>query len=296
MENKEKDRWDKANIILGPVGGALTALAIGLLGFLGSRYLAGWQDAEMNVRLYSELMSKREETESALRKEMFQSILQSFLKPESAHLETEVLKLELLAYNFHESINLKPLFIHLRKEIIASKDAAKKDYLDRLNRVARDVMRRQLLVVEGSGAKLDLAVDFKQLRRNPASIFREQSLSVGGIERRFRILVQDADPKKEELKVVLEVRTPNHPDEEAAYKVMAFHVGSFDFPMIDNTRLSHDQRYAVVLNQFNESTADITLVYFPGSHASLKEKPYYEEVVQSLLKTRPDHLHEDKIR
>jgi hypothetical protein len=55
--------------------------------------------------------------------------------------------------------------------------------------------------------------------------------------------------------------------------------------MIDNTRLSHDQRCSVVLNAFEGELADITLAYFPGSYASLKEKPYYQEVVQNLMRT-----------
>jgi len=52
--------------------------------------------------------------------------------------------------------------------------------------------------------------------------------------------------------------------------------------MIDNTRLSSDQRAAVVLNQMNEAGADITLVFFPGSYASLREKVSYDEVVEKL--------------
>ena len=52
--------------------------------------------------------------------------------------------------------------------------------------------------------------------------------------------------------------------------------------MIDNTRLSKDQRAAVVVNQLNEAGADLTLVYFPGSYASLKEKVSYDEVVEKL--------------
>ena len=55
--------------------------------------------------------------------------------------------------------------------------------------------------------------------------------------------------------------------------------------MIDNTRLGHDQRCTVVLNAFEDNSADITLAYFPGSYASLKEKPYYEEVVQNLMRS-----------
>jgi hypothetical protein len=53
--------------------------------------------------------------------------------------------------------------------------------------------------------------------------------------------------------------------------------------MIDNSRLLDSQRCAVVLNAFSEQSADITLVLFPGAYASLKEKPYYNEVIESVL-------------
>jgi hypothetical protein len=56
--------------------------------------------------------------------------------------------------------------------------------------------------------------------------------------------------------------------------------------MIDNTRLSNDQRAAVVITQAGESSAEITMVYFPGSYASLKEKVSYDEVVEQLVGTQ----------
>jgi hypothetical protein len=40
----------------------------------------------------------------------------------------------------------------------------------------------------------------------------------------------------------------------------------------------------VVLNSISDQSADITLVLFPGAYASLKEKPYYNEVIESVLK------------
>ncbi len=83
-----------------------------------------------------------------------------------------------------------------------------------------------------------------------------------------------------ELKVRLEIRTLNNPDNRMEAK---FWVGFFDFPMIDNTRLSEDQRCAVVLKKFEELNAELSVLCFPGTHASLREKPYYQEVVNKLL-------------
>ena len=56
----------------------------------------------------------------------------------------------------------------------------------------------------------------------------------------------------------------------------------YDFPMIDNTRLTGGDRCAIVLNGFSDYSADITVVLFPGAYASLKEKPYYSEVLESV--------------
>src|SRR5574341_352252 len=84
----------------------------------------------------------------------------------------------------------------------------------------------------------------------------------------------EADPKTKNIKVRLEVRrlNPKAP-EDVETNEAEFGVGFFDFPMIDNTRLSHDQRCAIVLSDFTELSANISLLEFPGSHASLKEKP-----------------------
>ncbi len=119
---KPRDFWEKLGLVLHSSGGLLTAVTVALIGFIGSNYLKDrelretqarekTQIAETNTRVWVELMSKREEAESALRKDMFVSIIQSFLRPGSASLDERVLNLELLSYNFHESLTLKPLFV-----------------------------------------------------------------------------------------------------------------------------------------------------------------------------------------
>jgi hypothetical protein len=65
-----------------------------------------------------------------------------------------------------------------------------------------------------------------------------------------------------------------------------FLVGLFDFPMIDNTRLSGSERSAVSLTALNSNVVSVTLAYFPASRASLKDKPYYDEVIRDLVRDR----------
>ena len=129
MQNQRRDGWDKADIILKPVGGLLTALAVAGLGFFGSRALDRRQAEDSKVRLYTELMSQREASETAFRKEMFGSIFGKFLTPTPTGYEQELLNLELLSYNFNEDLYLYPLFNQLYAKINGSQGPRAKDYL-----------------------------------------------------------------------------------------------------------------------------------------------------------------------
>jgi hypothetical protein len=296
-DTNNKDRWEKLGTLLQSGGGLLTAVTVAILGFIGSNYLKDRESAdtasrermqanEANVRIYTELMSKREESESVLRKGMFDSMIQSFMKSGSGSMDERVLNLELLSYNFHESINLKPLFIFLDKQIRASKEKARGEYLDRVHKVATEITRKQMIVLEGAGRKFDRHIDLDSLAASPGGIpLDEDTLTLETITRHFSLFVQKADRDTRELKVRLEIRTPTDTVGNFELNTVEFWVGFFDFPMIDNTRLANDQRCSVVLNAFEDDSADITLVYFPGSYASLKEKPYYQEVVQKLMRT-----------
>ena len=107
-------------------------------------------------------------------------------------------------------------------------------------------------------------------------------LSLDGDTTTFSIDVLAVDRENRELRIGLTIETPD-PEQGRRTKVATFGVSYFDFPMIDNTRLLGGQRCSVVLNSFSEQSADITLVLFPGAYASLKEKPYYNEVIESVL-------------
>jgi len=287
MEMPAKDRWDKAAIVLHPIGGLLTALAVAGLGFFGSQFLDRRQSEETRARFYSELINKREEADSALRKDMFMSIIQSFLGPGSTSIEERTVKLELLAYNFHESLNLKPLFTQLDVEIARSASPGKREQRDRIEKVAMEVTRKEMVVLEGVGRSVERTVDFDDLAGAPGGVALEPaSLALGGIDRHLAIIVKKVDVERKEMQVRLEVRTAKGQSGDFETSEAEFWVGLFDFPMIDHTRLSHDQRCAVVVKNFARSSARLALVVFPGSYASLKEKPYIQEMIQELLGAR----------
>ena len=283
---RKRDLWDKIGVVLQSSGGLLTAVTVAAIGLVGSSYLKDRELSDTNTRIYLELTSKREESESALRKDMFVSIIESFLRPGAATLDERVLNLELLSYNFHESLNLKPLFVYLERQINSSKDPNKKDYQDRLYKVATEISRKQMLVLEGAGQKADRVIDFENFKQNPGGFpIEPATMTLNGITRQFSLYVLSADLKNHQVNVRMQIQSPKDGEGNVETGAVEFAVGYFDFPMIDNTRLPHDQRAAVVLNAIEESSADVTLAYFPGSYASLKDKASLEEIIQNLMRT-----------
>jgi hypothetical protein len=287
--------WHRIENALKALGGVFTAAAVALVGILGAHFYDRQQARETSTRLFAELMTKREEADSSLRTEMFKSVINTFVQPKSTGLEEKVLNLELLAYNFHESLDLGPLFKHVQKEIIRAHKES--DYLDRLEKVTQQVTSKQVSTLEEGGGKLEGSLDLDKLRPEGIDVIDGTLVSHSlensgaeppGRERHFTLSILYADTTKKELKVKLHVRTLPRPetDDQVSDQYSMFWVGFFDFPMIDNLRLSDGQRCAVVLRKWDAPNVEIALVYFPGSRASLKEKPYYDELIRDLLQSQ----------
>ena len=299
-KKKKRDLWDKIEIIMHPIGGLITALTIALVSYYGSDYLNNKQNNDSKIRLYTELMSSREQSESALRKDMFTSILSTILK-DSQSLDENILQLELLAYNFHESLNLMPLFVYMDRQIASENNhRLKAEYRKRLYKMAGDVISKQISSLEGAATRETMFITFPvdSVRYKPglsqevtmdwkeSKVFND-TVKVGNTVNMYKRIVflkalaYNVDEKT--VKVRLDIETSVN-DKFVNMVTQEFTIDYFQFPMIDNTRLSNDMRCAVVMRDFAyPNFIEVDILYFPGSHSSLKERPYYDEVVKKLL-------------
>jgi len=299
-EVASKDKWDKLDILMKPIGGLITALTIALVSYFGSVYLNNKQNNESKNRLYTELMSSREQSESALRKDMFNLILITILK-NSGTLDENILQLELLAYNFHESLNLMPLFDYLNRKIALEENLEfRRAYRKRLYKVAKNVSSKQISGLEG----VVLKKDFNYIFKSDLSISMQDQSPELPLDTTFSTVFCDSvktvkkydlynrqvwlkitgcniDEKTVNMRLNIQTIVNNHPLPMANRE---FSIDYFQFPMIDNTRLSNDMRCAVVMTDFDfPRSINFTILYFPGSHSSLNEKPYYDDVMKKLL-------------
>jgi hypothetical protein len=284
---KPKDGWDKFGVLLQPVGGLLTAMAVAFLGVTGSRALEERQSRDSNSRLYSELMSQREVAESTLRKDVLGAILQEYLQASPTDLDAKVLQLELLSNNFHDSLDLRPLFLDLQRKLLKTEYAApeeREELLGRIENLAREVTSKQLFTLQGRGARFGGPVDLTELDASGNGSLpltaEPQTLTIGAQKCDIAVLVRSVNRETRNLRVRMEASACTGTDAQALNTT--FDVGFFDFPIIDNTRLVNGWRCAVALTNWVEDFAELTTICFPGEYASLKDRPYYEEVIQKL--------------
>ena len=291
----EKDIWDKAEIVLHPLGGLITAITIAMVSYYASDYINRNQENEAKTRLYTELMSRREESESALRKDMFTSIIGTILQ-NSNTIDEKILQLELLAYNFHESLNLTPLFTYLnrRNNSETTDKALHTKFKNRIYDMSKEVTTKQLASLEGVATVEKFVYFYDSLAFSSndtfSCMFIDSFLSEDKllrIKHFVHLSIQAKDTVNSTVTVDLKVGT-RIPEKEDKVLNPVFVVDFFEFPMIDNTRLINDKRVAVVLRDFDSKNQfiELDLIFFPGSHSSLKERPYYDDIVAKLLPSR----------
>jgi hypothetical protein len=291
-EESAPRRWARLSGLMRDLA---TPLTVAIVGVLASLYVNNNQSRDANQRAFAELVSQRESADTNLRIEMFKTVLEGFLRQGPGGVADQILKLEILAYNFNESLDLGPLFqdVFRRLSDLPPEDPNRV----RLTQVASDVVFKQVeaLTFELGVAKDAPVIDFEELAKNPSGISNlindvlqlryKGEKATTHPARRFTLSVLGRDEKLQELTVRLVVSPPNNPDGAPEVDVR-FSVGYFDFPAINNTRLSNGERCAVVVRNMDAYSAKISLVYFPANRAGLKDRMYVEEIVDQMGQIR----------
>jgi hypothetical protein len=295
-----------------------------VVGYWFNSTLTERQQTESNIRLYAEMMGRREEADSNLRKDMFNSILATFMaRDPAARLSSEetirrqILSLELLAYNFHESLDIAPLFKDVERRIALEERDANAELRGRLQSVALQVIEHQLTalsdvgMVERGDALPQKIRDFQAHIMFGTRAIADPEVKPGEGASRLCLSMEAADGLRHYRQFKLELIGLNETAREVQVHLYVsqlltaeqcrqtsldvesnkevdtnFIVGLFDFPLIDNTRLSGGERTSVSLTALNPNVLSVALAYFPASRASLKDKPYYDEVMRELRRRR----------
>lgn len=318
-EKPKRDLWDYAEILSRPIAVVLSGFIIAGIGYFGQRTLTVLAEQEQDSRFVTELMARREESESALRKDMFSAVLKEFFVADSRdNISQQLLKLELLSENFGEALSLRPLFLDLQRNIQDGTSRADQAALRRLQHMARRVSDSQLSSLSIAGRSFSIRAprsvwgasegtptpEAPQARYKWPTRKAEEdhelnpdvdiddlirvlgTLTVGDVSRSYTVTLSNINPMSRTVHVELIIDTLPSPPAiiEGIRTERQFDLNFFNFPMIDNTRLQGpvDQRFALVLTQFDDEGIEVEGICFPGIYASQRAKPFLDQISDEL--------------
>ncbi len=238
-------------------------------------------------RLYIELLNKREEADTQVRRGLFDRLLGSYLDPGSDNVDERLVALEMLTLNFHDSLNLSPLFWDLDRLMQARPDADRRRLRAELDRIAREVKQRQAAVLEVDGFRQAWYVDFSYLYdgASPPSVetdapYRGDDPARAGTRRQFTIQVLRHEPDSRRLFVLVQSRAL--PD--GALQYFSFWLDPYDLPLLNYSRLSADERFAVFVEDYRADLnyANLWMLYFPSTRSGAKDRPYIDDLIARL--------------
>jgi len=309
---------------------ALATLVIGIATLYINHSISERAEREQSSRLYTELISRREQASSAVRKDMFATILSGFLGSGatgdtlagSKRLDRDLMKLELLALNFGETLSLGPLFSMMDRRIRTDASYAsnlervdRRDFQQRLESLARRVADAQRGSLERQSKEFTIKIPSARIGESGSYEWPEtpeQEIlacqTLGRAQRNFIFTFDNPNAEARTIRVALVIRTLALSREAPAACVEAlseacygelpdrcvpfqkrsgttdkFTLNTFNLPLIDNSLLSNNQRFAMVMRKFStDSETEVLGILFPGTYAGRRDKITLDQAIESL--------------
>ncbi len=188
-EDKKKQR-DWIDIVIKVFTPIVAGLLIAWAGFVSNYTLSSISNNQESARLITELQIRREQAESDLRKDVFDQAMQAFLLKNKEQdysirgMSKQLLRLELLALNFGDSLSLSPLFTEFREDLKSLKpiedseipnfDENKGELRKRLYSLARRVASTQVSSLEQHGVNKSIRIPLVDY--NPSAVMSCEAL------------------------------------------------------------------------------------------------------------------------
>lgn len=253
------------------------------------------------------LQSQREQAESRLRSTMFSTLIGPIAGPgQSGDLraDREALLVELLALNFHENFELKPLMEDVDGKL-ANRGNGSSDLRRSLQSIARRVADRQIAAINWGWHGRELEVNSCQTYLLTVTLREDDgpgqdsscdlhlkftdTASLESPDKTYSLQVAAAHPDWEGQTVNLTVTVTRMNEDLQTRNIplpqYEFTLTWFDLPLTDNTLLSDGNRFAINLKLFDRDSKTISMrvVWFPKDYFTARERPLNYAELQRLL-------------
>ena len=247
--SEKKDGWDKADIMLKGLIALLLPAAIAFYGYWTERQTAQRAQKTQTYQAAVQTLSNREAVAADLKAKMFDTLMGHYFTGPAAN---KVAVLELMAMNFNEQFQLRPLFDALDSELKDAHDKAE------LRRVARNLAAREVADILASGGQVcDVVLPVGKAVTAPCA---PVSITLQQIH---------------EDKIVVGTSSPDAP---------VFDITYFDTPLTDHSTIG-DLTYSLMLKTTNEGTqsANVRMAVFPRYSYSLQSRLQLDQLMGKYL-------------
>jgi predicted negative regulator of RcsB-dependent stress response len=245
----KKDRWDKADIVLKGLIAVLLPGAIAFYGYWTERQTAQRAQKTQTYEAAVQTLSNREAVAADLKAKMLETLMQHYFAGSAAR---KVAVLELMAMNFDEQFQLRPLFDALDLELKDPHDKAD------LRRVARNLADREVSAILASGGQVcDVVLAMNKAVMSPCA-----PVSI--------TLQQIHDDR-----IVVGTSSPGAP---------VYEISFFDTPLTDRSTIG-DLTYSLLLKTAKEAdqSANVKMAVFPRYSYSLQSRLQLDQLMGKYL-------------
>jgi hypothetical protein len=221
-----------------------------------------------------QLANSRERALSDLRAQMFNSLLQNYFK--QANNRDRIAILELMALNFRDAVQIRPMFDLLESEIRATSRTAETEALIyELQHAAHIIIRDQL----------------EQIRQTREGAVCSMKLEIGVTANPdcFPLLSVRLTQVIDASKIAVETNSSDGALLSPVNLLGSFEVSSFDMPMIDYTTVrsanSQAWRYSILLHDVatDRKSAEIWVALLPNSAVDAERRYAFDEILDQFL-------------
>ncbi len=261
------------------------------------------------------IQSQREQAESQLRASMFTSLIGPVAGPTAGDkpmpVDREQIMTELLALNFNENFEMKPLLDDVIKRLTAEragKPQTGDDPREHLWSIVRRISERQKAAIsrewtasrsadsssthgcEAYYMNLNMAME-----RHDAPVNADADCQVAAAfsdivdlkspdgNYTLRLVAYHPDWDNQTIRISTQPFLSKQNSPKATDTQYNFTLSWLDLPLTDNTILSDGNRFAVYLRTIYGETVSVTVMWFPKGYFTPRERPLNYTEVQQLL-------------